>query len=349
MGHALHDGAQGVLDVVACGPSAIPELRRHLYEREPSGLYEPRCHVVEALAALGAEDTLLEFLESARAFPDPVENAGEEAVLNAAARALHRPCANGVFRLLLSLAERRRFAGAIEALGHCRNVMALPCLLNGLADDSARPAAEGAIRKLGKAAWPGLVQVIGKDDGDGDRASSRRRRRSALSLVLETGGIRGIPADKRRRLVGDEDPTIATLACRVSLGCGSGDERRDAVRRLIDLLSSPQWWLRREAQECLMAHPDDVREAIGPLVPREPPDIGDLSLKAEALRAMRHRCSQRSDQGLIPWPQMASVRRDGPATAGGLWLSCQGLNLRDGAVTRRCLVGCCCQLDVRLE
>lgn len=50
---SLHDGDAGGLAVVACGASAIPELRRHLYQREPSGLYEPRCHVVELLVRLG--------------------------------------------------------------------------------------------------------------------------------------------------------------------------------------------------------------------------------------------------------------------------------------------------------
>jgi HEAT repeat protein len=283
---SLHDGDAGVLDVVAYGPSAIPELRRILCKRERSGLYEPRRRVVETLAALGAEDVLVEFLESARQFPDPVENAGEEAVLNAAARALRRPCDDRAFRVLLSLAERRGLAGAIDALGRCGNPAALPCFLNALDDDLARPAAETVICTLGAAAWPGLVQVISERDGDHDSGSSRRRRRSALSILLETGGIRSIPPCARRRLIADDDSTTAILACRASLGSGSDDERRAAIQRLVDLLSSPQSRFRKQAEECLLGHLDAVREVIGPLGQMEAPDLSDMSSRADALRAL---------------------------------------------------------------
>ena len=292
---SLHDGDHGVLDVVACGPFAIPLLRRLLHEREPSGLYEPRCHVVEALAALSAEDVLVEFLVSAREFPDPVENAGEEAVLNAVARALRRPCDDRAFGLLLSLAERRRLAGAIEALGRCHNLQALPCFLAALADDLARPAAEVAIRRLGKAAISALVGAISATDSDGygESESGQRRRRSALKALLEISTVRRIPTAQRKRLVADKDPEIALLACRALLACGADDERRDAVKRLIDLLPSPHWWFRREVEDCLLAHPDDVRRIIGAQVQTEPPNIADFSLEAEAQRAL-HRIAART-------------------------------------------------------
>jgi hypothetical protein len=228
--------------------------------------------------------------ESAHTFPDLVENAGQEAVLNAAACALRRPCDGRAFRLLLSLAERRRLAGAIEALGRCETLAALPCFLDALSDDMARPAAEAAIRRLGEAASQALVQAI-SDNGcarDGESESSRRRRRSALNLLLETGTVRDIPPTQRQALVADEDPALAILACRASLACGSEDERRGAIKRLVDLLYSSHRWFRWEAEECLLAHPDDVRKIIGPVVRTGPPNIGDLSPQAKALRALHH-------------------------------------------------------------
>ena len=58
----LHGGERAFMDVVACGPRAIPALRKLLFEREPSGLFQPRCLAVDALAVLGAKEVLLDFL-----------------------------------------------------------------------------------------------------------------------------------------------------------------------------------------------------------------------------------------------------------------------------------------------
>jgi hypothetical protein len=84
---SLHDGDRGVIEIAACGRRAIPALRALLFERGPSGLYEPRCLAVKALGALEAYDVLIEYLNAPRAIVDPIERVGEDAVLNAAARA----------------------------------------------------------------------------------------------------------------------------------------------------------------------------------------------------------------------------------------------------------------------
>jgi hypothetical protein len=61
---SLHDGDRGVIEIAACGRRAIPALRALLFEREPSGLYQPRCQAVKALAALEAYDVLIEYLKA---------------------------------------------------------------------------------------------------------------------------------------------------------------------------------------------------------------------------------------------------------------------------------------------
>jgi hypothetical protein len=286
---SLHDGDRGVLEVVARGPSAIPALRQCLFEREPSGLYEPRRRVVEALAALGCEDILLTFLESNRVFPDPVENAGEEAVLNAAARALRQPCAERASAILLSLATRRRLPGAIQTLARCHDRAALPCFIEALADDIARPAAEDAIRQLGTGATAALVQALRTDD---QGESNRRRMGAALNLLLDLGAAGEIPSAVRRRLMQSDDPAIAVSGCRAALRHGGEPERRDAVSRLVALLSFPRWHVRLEAEACLLAHAASVRLLIdGDTLPPLPP-LDDLSPRAEGLRA-RHRIMAR--------------------------------------------------------
>ncbi len=287
---SLHDGERGVLAVVEHGPSAIAELRRLLYQREPSGLYEPRRRVVDALAALGAEDVLLEFLACAREFPDPVENAGEEAVLNAAAVALRCPCDDGAFTTLLSLAERRHLPGAIRALASCRSLGALPCFIEALADDIARPAAEEAIQHIGMGASPLLVRTLharGAEAGD-ETDSDRRRQGAALKLLLELGAACEIPSWVRQALMTSEDHAIAISSCRASLLCGLEPERRSTVDRLIEFLSSPQWHIRLKAEECLLAHAGEIGHLLDAIELPPPPPLHDLSPKAAGARALHH-------------------------------------------------------------
>ena len=114
---SLHDGVRGVIEIVACGRQAVPALRALLFEREPSGLYQPRCLAVRALAVLEAYDVLVEYLNAPRAIADPVERVGEDAVINAAARALAGLHEARIFELLMSLAETRPLPGVVGALG----------------------------------------------------------------------------------------------------------------------------------------------------------------------------------------------------------------------------------------
>jgi hypothetical protein len=278
-----------VVEVAAHGPRAIPKLRTLLFARERSGLYQPRCHVVEALTALGAHDALIEFLQAPRIFADPVENAGEEAVLNAAARGLRSVRDEGVFRLLLGLAETRRLAGAIEMLGTDRHPEALPCLVAALADDVARPVAEIAIKEFGASARMALVDAASqpvREEGV-EAESSRRRRRAALGILLEMPSGPIALASRFVELMDDEDHAIAVLSCRLILICGTDAEKREAVQRLIELLAIVSWPLRQEIENGLVG----AYELAGPLI--EPSDQGpmpgveDWSRPAEARRALR--------------------------------------------------------------
>jgi hypothetical protein len=156
---SLHDGDLGVLDVIACGRRAIPALRALLLEGESSGIYHPRCRAVEALAALGARDLLIEFLSSPREVADPVNRTGEEAVISAAARALVDSSDERIFPLLLELAKRQPLAGVIEALGSFRRPEAIACLIAALSEDYGRRAAEAALLRMEPRARPVLLRA----------------------------------------------------------------------------------------------------------------------------------------------------------------------------------------------
>lgn len=286
---SLQDGDRGVLDVVRLGRSAIPALRALLFKREPSGLYQPRCHVVEALAALGGEDVLIEFLKNSQPTRDPVENAGDEAVLNAAALHLHIHGDEHVFQLLLRLAETRLLPGPITVLGECRRQEALPCLIRALEDDIARPAAEAAVRKFAAGAQGALLRAARDPQPCRimETESSHRRRRAALSLLLELGDKAQVPSAEASALMSDEDHMIAILGCRLVLDERMDQERHTAVWRLIGLLPMVQWPARREIEACLARHPDVAATMIAALNKAPMPEVYDLSPQAGTRRSIR--------------------------------------------------------------
>jgi HEAT repeat protein len=142
---SLRDGDRGVAQAASCGGAAIPALRQLLFERDPSGFFETRRRTVKALALIGARDVLIEFLESSREITDPVERLGEDAIINAAARALADASDPRVFHLLTSLAAKKTIPGIVAALGAFRRAEAIPHLVAALAEDESRGAAEAAL------------------------------------------------------------------------------------------------------------------------------------------------------------------------------------------------------------
>ena len=278
---SLGEGDLGVLDVVACGGQTVAPLRAFLFEREPSGLFQPRCRAAEALKRLGAYDVLIEFLELSREIADPVERLGEEAVISAAARALANLSDDRVFNLLLSLADVRLLPGVVAALGASGRPEAIPYLIAALAEGECQPTAEGALRRFGASAVPSLLVASTRRPGAPESENKLRRRRGALRLLAEIG----IPTERwsvLRHLMRDEDAKVAALACEL---CLSTAPEPEAVRRLIDLLANENWALAAEIEQRLALNfdlaPDLILEAAG----REEPHRGEMaSAKARSLR-----------------------------------------------------------------
>lgn len=261
---SLQDGDLGVTNVVGFGSWAIPSLRALLFEREPSGLYQPRCRVVEALSALGAHDVLLDFLATPREIPDAVERMGEDAVINAAARALRGSSDPRLPSLLLALAQTRKLAGPIAILGTLRRSEAVPCLIEALGDDLARPAAEAAIRGIGDCARAALLEAATQRAAsvEMDSESNRRVRRSALKLLVETGVPEPMLTPSLHDLLDDADAEIAFLACRIWIDSGHSSARPALVRRLIELEGTADWKMRMAITQYLAEHFELVKQTM---------------------------------------------------------------------------------------
>jgi HEAT repeat protein len=141
---------------------------------------------VRALAALDAYDVLIEYLNAPREVADPVERVGEDAVINAVAYALAGLHEERILELLLKLAETRILLGVILALGGFGRIKTIPFLVEALADDECRPAAEAALRKFGTTVREALLVAATACSPPVERESdsSLRRRRRALALLI---------------------------------------------------------------------------------------------------------------------------------------------------------------------
>jgi hypothetical protein len=260
---SLHDGDVGVAEVVACGSRAVEPLRALLFEREGSGLYQTRCRAVDALAALGAYDVLSDFLVVPHAAADPVERVGDEVVINAAALALAPARDDHTFELLMTVVSRQLLPGVIGALGAFQRAEAIPYLIAALAEDDCRQAAENALAKIGTGARHALIAAaihLGPLC-DRESESSLRARRSALELLVSIG-IRPETWPALRPLLGEQDPKIKVLACKICLAKAQSPEKRVAVGHLIGLLPNADWMLGDEIENCLVDHFDIAQEVI---------------------------------------------------------------------------------------
>ena len=286
---SLQDGDAGVIDAIACGRQAVPALRQILFERERSGLYQTRCRAVEALAGLEASDVLIEFLEADRIITDPVERMGEDAVINAAARALPNVHDPHVFGLLLRLARHAHLTGVIRALGTSGRAEAIPALIAALEDDASRPTAETALRSFGRRTKGALLNAATMQLPVPERESpsSVRRRRSALNLLAEIG-VRRQGWAILRHLIDDPDAKIATLACEICLKCASAVERSKAVQRLIKLLVHDDWLRRDDSERVLLSQFAVTRGPIVAFLREAPTPHEDSVVRRRIETALRH-------------------------------------------------------------
>jgi hypothetical protein len=255
--NSLHEGELGVDIVVACGERAIEPLRIFLLQGKPSGIFLPRQRAVRALAQLGATGVLLDYLVRDERISDPVAAHGEEAVKNAAARALGAWQTEEVYQALRRTLMRKRLVGVIDALGEFRRQESVPDLIGTLEDDFCRSSAEDALRKMGALAYRSLIDAATTPHPYGmrERPASQRRRRCVLRL-LEYQWLSADDWSQIRGLLCDEDLEISARASAIALMAAYERDKTVAVRTLIAALPRADWLLQGEIEAWLEKHLD---------------------------------------------------------------------------------------------
>jgi HEAT repeat protein len=251
--NSLEEGDRAVSELIAYGPGAIELLRPFLLEGKPSAIYQPRQRAVEALAALGAKEVLVEYLKRQKDIVDPDVRLGEEAVESAAARHLGRWASEEVYQVLLEIIQERCLPGALEALSESRRPESIPYIVMTLEDDVCRPAAEEALRKFGASARLELIHAVltPRPNREAETPSSLRRRGSAARLLAEMG-ISPDEWPKLGQLLDETDPAILVAVSKIASKVAATKEKVFAVQQLIGALEIADWYLRDEISNILI-------------------------------------------------------------------------------------------------
>lgn len=251
---SLVDGHEASMELAGFGTAAIEPLRQFLSEKAPSGIFQPRQWAIEALAAIGAKDVLVDYLAQDEHIVDPVVRHGEDAVRNTAARLVARWKTDDVFHLLLALSQKRVLPGVVDALGLFGRPEALPILERALEDDVARPAAEKALVQFGSQATEALIATVGRKrmNDDEEVPSSLRRRRAAAEILSDSPLEKGL-WPKLRPLLDEGDPELVVHSAKIAAVLASDLDKKHAVAALLRVLPESPWYVKDEAAGCLEA------------------------------------------------------------------------------------------------
>jgi len=260
---SLKQGEGAVEKLIACGHPAIEPLRRFLLAGEPRVLYHTRRWAVEALAGLGAKDILIEYLKQERDIPDPAVRLGEEAVKSAAAQKLIEWPSEEVIQVLIGIAQEGCLPGVLEALGELKEPKAIPFLVKALEDDVCRPAAEDALRKIGRPAASVLIQatIASYPNRESEEPSSLLRRRCAVSL-LEELGVSKNKWGLLRPLLYEVDDKILTAVFKIAVSVAGVKDKETAFRRLIEILQNADWYVKGEIENALIDEFEGIKQTM---------------------------------------------------------------------------------------
>jgi HEAT repeat protein len=285
---ALRDLARGPASfaaVVALGERAVPGLEA-LLRGPPESIYQPRCLVADALAAIGGEAAFQALL---RALSDslgrelePVTREAESAVLNRIAEHLGQFGDARAADPLLDALRAHPYTGCMRALVRLGDPRAVPLLVRGLDDDVAREEAVEALRAFPRAAEAPLVRHLREPQREGGFEPPNRTagRAAAAALLGEFGGR---PARAALEEATRDREAEVRLAAAVALARLAGEKAAArALPALVEALGGAAWFGADAAAEALVRLGPRATKALLAAVaaPREDPGASRRRVRA---------------------------------------------------------------------
>jgi len=256
-------------EILARGRETVPALAAFLLGR-PTVLFEARAAAAECLGVLGgaeAEEALVAVLtrHDLRQLTPAVRMA-EQAVRNAAARALGRAGARQAVPALLAALGEQRLVGAGAALATLGEARAIPGLIDLLEEPTHGEAAD-LLANFGAAAVPALAAALGdpRPGGEWEAPGSVQRRALAAEILGRVGG-----AEAAGALRGHLDDACARVrtACALALAAAhEGDE--PTLRVLVGALSDDDFTVQADVVRVLEASGTQALPALASVVSDE--------------------------------------------------------------------------------
>ncbi len=183
--------------------------------------------------------------------------------------------------------------GLIDALAEYKRLETIPYFERALGDDFYRLAAEEALQKFGVAACSALAlsAVTPCPNFSMETPSSLQRRRSAIKLLHKIG----TPAEYwqiLRNLLNEPDEELFIAASKLGVRLASKEDRVIIARRLIKVISSVPWYLRRDIEDNLVALKNEISGEIEDEIAqrmKQPEEVRVMDERLRTLLRVRHR------------------------------------------------------------
>lgn len=259
----LQNSSSNTAELIRLGAASVPLLGDALLNGRRRSVPQPRCCLVDALATLGANDVLLEYLADKRPVHDPILRFAEDSVVNLAARALKCDFSAEAYCVLFELAQTRSLPGVLEALAMYRRTESIPCFIQALESDLSRAAAIEGLEFFGERATPYLLLELFRPEPnppEKETTSSLHRRRACIRLLER---LRLSPREYQSLLdlLFEQDAEIILGVCTIILNAGDGQHYAAAVQKLRAMRPHTNWPLRDEVDE-LIGRFEQVRNAL---------------------------------------------------------------------------------------
>jgi HEAT repeat protein len=277
----LHAGPLVLAEIISLGETAIAPLEVFLRGASQS-LYHPRALAVDALAAIGGDNSIAALIRALRDSIarklDALRNEAEDVVISRIVEHLSEYGGPAVTEAILDALRARPYPACARALGQVGDARAIPLLVHCLYEDAARNAAMESLRRCGPAAVADLRAALATPSFVyGMEAPTHIDGRIAATTLLGELGDR----DSLIRALDDRQRSVR-IAAALGLAAGRSEVPGRAIELLLDGLDDPDWARVQTIMEALMNVGPSIVDLLGKILTQDATDEGSQRRRRHA-------------------------------------------------------------------